>query len=174
MVRKIYLLAIAATLLLSGCNLQSLATPGATLDEKVIITMAAATAFAKLTEVSKISTDTPGPSPTLTPEPPTLTLTPTVQVTLSPIDALCLGNTQVHSWPGSGGESYGYGVFKGRGVKVLARNITGMWFMINFSDSPTGTGWVRSSAFKLNGDVGRLAVGLQTEDNQIVFVAPPV
>ena len=171
---ELIFLAVAALLILSGCSLQSFAQPTPTRDENLIITMSAATAFEKLTKIASQATETPGPTSTSTPEPPTLTLSPTLEVTLVPIDAICLGNTQVHSWPGSGGESYGYGVFKGRGVKVLARNISGGWFLIQFADSPTGTGWVRSSAFKLSGDVSRLVVGIQKDDNSFVFVAPPV
>ena len=172
MTRKIIILAIAALLLLSGCSLQSFAQPSPTRDENMIITQAAATAFGKLTQIANQPTETPWPTATPTLLPPSMTPSPIPEITLAPMNALCTANTQVHSWPGSGGESYGYGVFKGRGVKVLARNSSGGWFLIDYPDSPTGTGWARSSAFKLSGEVGRLAIGIQKDDNTFVYVAP--
>ena len=174
MIRKFVVLILATSLILSGCNLPSTAAPTATMGENAVITAAAATAYAKLTGVAGMGTDTPSSTLTVTPEPPTITPTPTVEVVLVPIDAICTFNAQVKPWPGSGGETLG-GIFYERGVKVLARNDNGMWWLIEFADAPTGRGWVRSSAFKLNGDVGRLPIALEVPpDSHLVFVAPLV
>jgi hypothetical protein len=174
MIRKFVVLTLAASLILSGCNLPSTAMPTATMGENAVITAAAATAYAKLTEVAGLATATPSPTLTATPEPPTIAPTPTVEVTLVPFDAICIDNAQVKSWPGGGAETFG-GIFYERGVKVLARNDTGMWWLIEFADSPTGRGWVRSSAFKLKEDVGRLPIALEVPpDSHLVFVAPLV
>jgi hypothetical protein len=171
MIRRFILLALAAALLISGCNFEAFAAPSATIDERVIITAAAATAFAKLTQVARQPTETQ-PVMTDTSAPPTLAPSPTVEVTLVPVDALCLSNAQVRSWPGNGGESYG-GVLLNRGVKVLARNLNGTWFLIDFADSPTGTGWVFSRAFKLKSDVSQLPIALDIGNGQFSFVAAP-
>jgi hypothetical protein len=173
MIHKFAMLALTTLLILSGCNFQGFAAPTATIDNNLILTAAAATAFVRLTGIAGMATATSVSTPTATPEPPTLTLSPTVEVTLEPVDAICTANAQVRSWPGSGSETYG-GVFLNQGIKVLARNLSGMWFLMNFADSPTGTGWVRSSAFKLKGDVGLLPIALEVGGTQLVFIAPPV
>jgi len=142
------------------------------MDEKAVITAAAATAFVKLTEVAGMATATLEPTPTDTPEPPTFTPTPTVEVKFEPVDAICTANVQVKPWPGRGGETIG-GIFYERSVKVVARNDNGQWWYIVFADSPTGYGWVLSSAFQLKGDVGLLPIALETADG-LVFVPPVV
>ncbi len=173
MTQKLAVLSLAIALILSGCNLPNSAAPTPTMAENAVITAAAATAYTKLTAVAGMATLTPSPTLTSTPEPPTITPTPTVEVTLVPFDAICTFNAQVKSWPGGGAETLG-GIFYERGVKVLARNNNGMWWLIEFADSPTGRGWVRSSAFKLKDDIGRLPIALEVADGQLVFVAPLV
>jgi hypothetical protein len=172
MMRKIVVLALAASLSLSGCNLPSAATSTATMDENIVITAAAATAFAKLSEVAGMATVTPASTLTVTLELPTFTLTPTVEVKLEPFDAICTDNVTVKPWPGRGGENIG-GIFYNNGVKVVARNDNGQWWYIIFADSPTGYGWVLSSAFQFKGDVGLLPIALETADG-LVFVPPVV
>jgi hypothetical protein len=172
MIRNFIVLALATSLILSGCNLPSTATPATMMDENAVITAAAATAFVKLTEVAGMATATLEPTPTDTPEPPTFTPTPTVEVKFEPVDAICTANVQVKPWPGRGGETIG-GIFYERSVKVVARNDNGQWWYIVFADSPTGYGWVLSSAFQLKGDVGLLPIALETADG-LVFVPPVV
>lgn len=173
--RKIVFFALTVSLLLSGCNLPGAATPTATNDPSLVITAAAATAFAKLTEIAGLATATPSPTATITPEPPTNTPTPTVEVKLEPFDAICYYNAKVHSWPGKGGEDLG-GIFYNNGVKVLARNANGNWWLIAFAESPTGRGWILSSALKLknNDDVGKLPIALELANGDLTFVPAPV
>jgi hypothetical protein len=170
MIRKFIVLALVVSLILAGCNLPSATTPTATMDANAVITAAAATAFAQLSEVAGKSTSTPSPTITDTPPPPTDIPTPTVEVKLEPFDAVCTANVQVKSWPGRGGETLG-GIFYERGIKVLARNDNGQWWYIVFADSPTGFGWVLSSAFQLKGDVALLPIALERPDG-LVFVPP--
>lgn len=171
MLRKIFVVIIAASLVLSGCNMPNTVAPTAAMDQYAVFTAAAATAFTKLTEVAGLSTATPSPTLTVTPEPPTITPTPTVEVTLVSMDAICIDNSRVRSWPGSGGEFLG-GILYGRGVKVLARNDNGNWLLIEFPESPAGRGWVLSGGLQLKGDVAQLPIALERPDNQLAFVPP--
>lgn len=172
MPRKIAILTIIAALLLSGCSMPNIATPAPTTDANAVITAAAATAYAKLTEVAGLATTTPSPTLTFTPEPPTFTPTPTVELTLVPMDALCVDNSRVRSWPGKGGEFLG-GIFYGRGVKVLARNANGNWLLIDFPEAKAGRGWILSGGVELKGDVAKLPIALELPDNQLAFVPAP-
>jgi hypothetical protein len=171
MKRKFVLFTLAIVLFLSGCNLPETATPTAAMDENAVITAAAATAFTKLTEIAGLTTATPSPTYTSTPEPPTVTPTPTVEVILVPMDAICIDNSRVRSWPGSGGEFLG-GIFYGRGVKVLARNDNGNWLLIEFPEAPTGRGWILQGGVELKGEVAQLPIALERPDSQLVFVPP--
>jgi hypothetical protein len=173
MLRKIFVLTLATSLVLSGCNMPGTVTPTATMGEEAVITAAAATAYAKLTEIAGLSTATPSPTLTTSPEPPTITPTPTVEITLVPMDAICTDNSRVRSWPGSGAEFLG-GILYGRGIKVLARNDNGNWLLIEFAESPTGRGWVLAGGLQLKGDIVQLPIALERPDNQLAFVAPPV
>jgi hypothetical protein len=89
------------------------------------------------------------------------------------MDAICIDNSRVRSWPGSGGEFLG-GVLYGRGVKVLARNDNGNWLLIEFPDAPAGRGWILAGGLELKGDIAQLPIALEKPDNQLVFVPPVV
>jgi len=171
MIKKVLLLGLAVTLVLSGCNLPGLASPSPTADTKLVITAAAATAYTELTRVAGLSTATPlsTETPTATPEPPTPTAT--VEVKLVPVDAQCTYITTVRSWPAKGGEDLGFVNYQ-RTVQVLARSDNGNWFYINWADSPTGKGWVSNQGFNLKGDISLLPIAHEA-GGQIVFLPPP-
>jgi hypothetical protein len=172
MPRKIAILIIVLALLLSGCNMPNTTDPAPTADANAVITAAAATAYAQLTGVAGLATDTPSPTLTSTPEPPTLTPTPTVELTLVPMDAICIDNSRVRSWPGGGGEFLG-GVLYGRGVKVLARNANGNWLLIDFPEAAVGRGWILSGGVELKDDVAKLPIALELPEGQLAFVPAP-
>jgi len=172
MLRNVAILTIALALVLSGCSLPNTTAPAPTLDGNAVITAAAATAYVKLTEVAGLATATPSPTLTATPQPPTITPTPTVELTLVPMDAICVDNTRVRSWPGKGAEFLG-GIFYGRGVKVLARNVNGNWLLIEFPEAKAGRGWILSGGVQLKDDVAKLPIALELPDNRLAFVAAP-
>jgi hypothetical protein len=171
MIKKMFFLAIVVALVLSGCNLPGMAAPTPTADVNLIITAAAATAFAELTRVEGLASPTPlaTETSTSTPEPPTPTAT--LEVKVEPVDAQCTYPATVRSWPGKGGEDFGFVGYE-RTVQVLARNDNGNWYYINWADSPNGKGWVTTQAFNLKGDISKLPIALETGDGQVVYVPP--
>jgi uncharacterized protein YgiM (DUF1202 family) len=172
---KYFIIALISmnVLILSGCYPQIVTAPTETIENNIIHTMAAATAFMRLTDIAKMVTSTPEMTLISSPEPATNYPLPKVENTLEPIDAICKKNAQVRSGPSSKSENLG-GVIFGHHVNVLARNATGMWFLISFADSSTGLGWVRSSAFTLKGFIDRLPIALEADDNQLIFAPPPL
>jgi len=172
MLKKSLFLLILVALILSGCNLPGQAAATPTTDPNFVVTAAAATAFAQLTQVAGQNSPTPSPTetPTVTPEPPTLT--PTVEVKLQAYEATCTDNAAVRSWPGKGGEHLG-GIYYGNSAKVYARSANANWWYVAFADSPTGYGWAASGAFKLKDiDEGMLPIALENADGSLSFIPP--
>jgi len=169
--QKFVFLALAAALILSGCDLPGAVKPTATLDLPAISTTVAGTLIARLSETARITTAAVSVTPSLTPAPPTLAPTATVEVVVNPVDAISTYAATVRSWPGKGGEDLGF-VRYNVGVKVLARNNIGNWLYIIWADAPSGKGWVVAQAFDLKTDIGRLPIALEV-GSEIVF-APPI
>ncbi|MEI7849627.1 MAG: hypothetical protein WCK35_27780 [Chloroflexota bacterium] len=168
--KKILLVTVILVLILSGCSLPGAAATSPTMDAKLVMTAAAATAFAQLSATAGVST--PTASATITPEPATITPTSTVEVKLVPVEALCTYLATVRSRPSKGGDSLGFVAFNHK-AQVLARNNNGTWYYIDWPDAPTGKAWVIAQAFTLvSSDVTRLPIAMESNGN--IILLPPV
>jgi uncharacterized protein YraI len=150
---------LLVVLILAGCSFPGTAQPAPTTDINLIITAAAATAFAKITEAAGLLS--PTPSATLT-EPPVPTATemvyPTSIPTIVPMSGVVRSNANVRAVPAKSKTQDLGGIFLGNNVKVIGRNDAATWLYILYADSPTGTGWVTTKAITLDGDMGLLPI----------------
>lgn len=167
--KKMFFLTIIISLVLAGCGFPGAAVP--TQDLNTVLTAAAATAYVALTNAAPQATTTPLATETLTATLPPPTPTATIEVKVVPVPAQCTYITTVRSWPAKGGDDLGFVPFE-RTVEVLARNLNGNWYYINWADSPTGKGWVLSKGFTLKGDIARLPIATETGDQ--TFYLPPL
>ena len=167
---KIKILLTISTLLLlcSACRSQSNTGTPTVLETNTPPTINS-TSTNTTDEVIKISTTTSEPSFTPSPEQPTITPSPTLEI--QPVDATCIENSNVRSWPGKGGDNLG-GLIFGNPVKVLARNISGVWYLIGYENSPMRRGWVRSSAIYLRGYADLLPIAIEDQNHNLSFLAP--
>jgi uncharacterized protein YraI len=165
-----------ALLLLSGCALPGAAQATPTVDINAFVTLAAATAFVKMTAAAA-AFSTPSPAPTLTETPvpaPTEVIWPTNIPTIVPIPGVMRANANVRGVPAKSKTHDLGGLLMDQPVKVIGRNDAATWLYILYADSPTGTGWVTAKAITLDGELGRLPILLYPfgEDGAYVMLPP--
>ena len=163
---KIILFTLTILLAASGCTAQPISTDMPTNTTTPIVnTIPTITS----TMIAGTDTFTIEPAPTATAEP--MTLTPTSTLEIVPVDGICTINSNVRSYPGRGGDNLG-GIIFGNRIQVLARNPASTWYLINYQSSPSGTGWVRSTAVKVKGYLDLLPIALENDSHQFNIISP--
>ena len=165
---KIILFVLLLTGLLAACSSQTSAqTPAAVQITNTLTETATATPTETFqpsaTPTFEPSTDTP------TPELPTST--PTTPINLQPVGANIIVNSNVRSWPSKGGENLG-GLVIGSPVEVLARNPSGVWYLINYKQSPTGRAWVKANSLTMRGFADLLPIAIEKANHELTFIVP--
>jgi uncharacterized protein YraI len=166
---------LLVVLILAGCSFPGAAQPTPTTDINLIVTAAAATAFAKMTEAAALSTPTPLPTLTETPVPTaTEMIYPTSIPTIVPMPGVVRANSNVRGVPAKSKTHDLGGVLQGQNVKVIGRNDAATWLYILYADSPTGTGWVTAKGITLEGDMGLLPIVIYPfgEDGEAIMLPP--
>lgn len=162
-------------LFLSGCALPGAVGVTPTVDLNAIVTLAAATAFGKMTEAAGLVASSPSPTLTETPVPaPTEVIWPTSIPTIVPLPGVVRANANVRGVPAKSKTHDLGGLMLGQSVKVIGRNDAATWLYILYADSPTGTGWVTTKAITLDGELGLLPILLYPfgEDGDYVMLPP--
>ncbi len=155
--RRFKLFPLLIALFLVSCVLPGAASPTPTMDANVVITAAAGTAFARLTDTVAQETPTPAPIATETLS-PSATPWPTSIPTMEPIPGVMRANANVRGVPAKSKAHDLGGLLMDQAVKVIGRNAAATWLYILYADSPTGTGWVTMKAITLNGEMGLLPI----------------
>ena len=161
--------------ILAGCSFSGAAQPTPTADINLIVTVAAGTAFAKITEAAGLSS--PTSSATMTDMPaPTATemIYPTSIPTIVPMPGVVRANANVRSVPAKSKTHDIGGILMDQNVKVIGRNDAATWLYILYADSPIGTGWVTAKAITLDGEIGLLPIVIYPfgEDGKAIMLPP--
>ncbi len=160
---------------LAGCSLPGAVSPTPTTDMNAVITAAAATAFAKMTESAALSSPTPSATMTETPVPTATEMVyPTSIPTLVPMPGIVRANANVRGVPAKSKAHDLGGVLLGQNVKIIGRNDAATWLYIVYADSPTGAGWVTAKAITLDGEMGLLPIVIYPfgEDGESIMLPP--
>lgn len=170
----IVVLVFAGALLISGCADDGTVHPTATMEPERVLTLAASTAFARLTVIAPLPSATQVPTQTKTPMPITNVL-PTSIPTIVPVRGQINNKISAYKIPAVDADEEVGRFFIGQTVKVLARDETATWLFIIYAKSPTGNAWVSTKAVNLLIDLGTLPVVIFPDGYTSDFIMlPPV
>lgn len=164
-----------ATVLLTGCVLPGALPPSPTVDADSILTAAAGTAFARLTEIVLLASPTAATTLTETPLPSaTVFSLPTSIPMIEPLPGVVSANANVRGVPAKSKAHDLGGLLFGNPVQVIGRSVDATWLYILYADSPTGTGWVTARAITMEAEMGILPILIYPngEEAQPIMLPP--